>query len=173
MTIRGAFDEAALKAMSRLNERPLIFALSNPTAKSECTARAAYEASDGRAVFASGSPFDPVRLEGSHKTLVPGQGNNAFVFPGIGLGVLAAGARRVSDRMILAGARRLAELVSDEQLNVSCVYPPLEELLDISAEIAYAVALQAKEDDVASKNMNKVNVASIRKSMYTPAHEDE
>ncbi len=164
-TIYNAFDTEVLEAMASLQRRPLIFALSNPTSKAECTAEAAYKATNGDAVFASGSPFDPVTI--GDRTLVPGQGNNAYVFPGLGLGIVACKARHVTDTMILAAARRLAELVKDEQLAVSCVYPPLEELLDISAEIAHAVAMQAVEDDVAyAKDLPTLE--RVKQMMYAP-----
>lgn len=164
-TIYNAFDTEVLEAMAALQKRPLIFALSNPTSKAECTAEAAYKATNGDAVFASGSPFDPVTI--GERTLVPGQGNNAYVFPGLGLGIVACKARHVTDKMILAASRRLAELVKDEHLAVSCVYPPLEELLDISSEIARAVAVQAVEDDVAHAN-DLPTLQKIKELMYAP-----
>lgn len=167
-TIFGAFNAEVLKEMCALQQRPLIFALSNPTSKAECTAREAYEASNGLAVFASGSPFDPVTI--GDKTLVPGQGNNAFCFPGIGLGVVVSGAKRVTDTMILAAARRLAELVEDEQLEKSCVYPPLEDLIEVSAEVAYAVAKQAVHDDVAPPS-TLPTLQKIKDMMYVPGRD--
>lgn len=166
-TIFGAFDTEALTEMCNLQERPIIFALSNPTSKAECTAADAYKISKGQAIFASGSPFDAMTVPGREKPLVPGQGNNAFVFPGIGLGVVASKATRVTRTMILAAARRLAELVGSDQLEVSCVYPPLEDLISISAEIAHAVARQAVEDDVASAK-SLPSLEDISAMMYVP-----
>lgn len=168
-TIFGAFNEDVLREMCALQSRPLIFALSNPTSKAECTAEEAYAASNGLAVFASGSPFDPVTMPGG-KTLVPGQGNNAFCFPGIGLGVVASSAKRVTDNMILAAARRLSELVDDKQLDVSCVYPPLEDLIDVSAEVAHAVAKQAVHDDVAPPS-SLPSLEKVKAMMYVPGQE--
>ena len=106
----GMFTQSVLRAMSRLNERPIVFALSNPTSKAECTAEQAYMWTDGRAIFASGSPFDPVTVAG--RTHTPGQANNSFIFPGVGLGLLLSGARRVTDEMFFAAAGALADQVS-------------------------------------------------------------
>lgn len=159
----NAFDADVLEAMSELQHRPLIFALSNPTSKAECTAEAAYRASGGRAIFASGSPFDPVTI--GDKTLVPGQGNNSYVFPGIGKGVLMAKANRVTDNMILAASRRLAKLVSDEQLANSNVFPPINDMLQVSTHIARSVAEQAVEDGVGSV---VPTLEEIECSLYAP-----
>ncbi len=134
----GAFKEPVLRAMAELNHRPIIFALSNPTSKSECTAAEAYLATDGRAIFASGSPFDPVEVDG--KRFVPGQGNNAYIFPGLGLGVMVSGARRVTDPMFHAAARTLADIVPEEALQVGLLYPPLAGIRAVSMRIARAVA---------------------------------
>ena len=113
--VGGTFTQAVLEAMARLNPQPIVFALSNPTSKSECTAEQAYEWTGGRALFACGSPFDPVTLEG--RTLVPRQGNNAYIFPGVGMGVIACGAKRVTDEMFLASARALAKQVTQADLD--------------------------------------------------------
>ena len=103
-TVAKAFNQRVIEAMARINGRPMIFSFSNPTSHSECTAEEAYRWSDGRAIFASGSPFPPVRVNG--KTFVPGQGNNAYIFPAIGLAVYATRADRVTDEMFIAAARR-------------------------------------------------------------------
>lgn len=167
-TIRGSFTEEILKEMGSLNKRPLIFALSNPTRKAECTAEEAYKATDGRAVFASGSPFAPVRLPNSDKTLVPGQGNNSYIFPGLGLGIVISGARKVPESMILAAADQLSKLVDDEQLAVSCVYPDLSSLMDISAHIAHAVCKEAEALGLNDNPVGHLDVKTIREMMYEP-----
>ena len=123
---RGIFDRDIIEAMSRANQQPVIFALSNPTSHSEATAEEVYRWSEGRAVFASGSPFDPVTIEG--KTLVPGQSNNVYIFPGIGLGVTACKIRRVTDEMFRVAARAVAELVTDADLNQGSLFPELAQI---------------------------------------------
>ena len=134
----GTFSEQAIRAMSAVNERPAIFALSNPTSRAECTAKQAYEWSEGRALFASGSPFEPVVFQG--KTLRPAQGNNAYVFPGIGLGALLAKAAQLPEEVFLAGAEALASCVEPSDLEAGALYPELTRIREVSAHIAAKVA---------------------------------
>ncbi|MCX2982582.1 NAD-dependent malic enzyme [Halieaceae bacterium IMCC14734] len=164
----GVFSESIIRSMAEYNQRPLIFALSNPTTKAECTAEQAYQWSDGRAVFASGSPFAPVSY--AAKKFVSGQGNNAYIFPGVGLGVLASGSTRVTDTMFLAAANCLADQVTAEDLQLGRVYPPLSNITEVSALIAAAVAEVAWEEGVASVVRPDNPLAAIKAMMYQPVY---
>lgn len=144
----NTFTKEVVSAMAALNPRPVIFALSNPTSRAECTPEQAYRWSEGRAIFASGSPFAPVELE-TGDTLYPGQGNNAYVFPGIGLGAIGVEAERVTDDMFLAAARALADEVSREDLARGSVYPPLDRIRQLSLSVATSVADSAYGSGVA------------------------
>jgi len=144
----GTFTEEAVAKMAELNERPIIFALSNPTSRAECTADQAHRWSNGRVVFASGSPFPPLELPDGARWR-PGQGNNAYVFPGVGLGVVGAEATEVTDAMFLAAARALADLVLPEDLAAGAVYPPLASIREVSLAIGTAVAEVAYETGLA------------------------
>jgi malate dehydrogenase (oxaloacetate-decarboxylating)(NADP+) len=163
-----SFTAEIIEEMARLNERPIIFALSNPTSMAECTAEAAYRGSGGRAIYASGSPFDPVEIDG--KTLVPGQGNNAYIFPGLGLGVVVSGARHVTDEMFAAAARALADVVSEEDLDKGRIFPPLGRIRQVSLAIATAVAQVAFRAGLATVPQPENLQAFVKETMFEPVY---
>jgi malate dehydrogenase (oxaloacetate-decarboxylating)(NADP+) len=162
----GTFTQPILEEMARCNERPIVFALSNPTPRSECTAKEAYVWTHGRAIFASGSPFEPFTLEGI--TYEPGQGNNAYIFPGVGLGVIACRAKHVTDEMFLAAAQTLAAEVTEDDFKRGSIYPPLGHIREISAKIATAVCEVAYEQGLAVNPRPDDLSAFIKSQMYEP-----
>jgi malate dehydrogenase (oxaloacetate-decarboxylating)(NADP+) len=164
-----AFTRPIVEAMAKLNQRPIVFALSNPTSKAECTAENAYAWTGGRAVFASGSPFAPVAISG--KTYVPGQGNNVYIFPGIGLGALAFGVRQVTDSMFLAAARTVAALVEDGDLAQGRVYPSLTRIREVSTRIAVAVGEIAYKQGLTSLPRPTDLAAYVKERMFVPEYE--
>ena len=152
--------------MAGYEDRPIIFAMSNPTAQSECTAEEGYRFTNGRAIFASGSPFDPVSYDG--KSITPGQANNAYVFPGIGLGVIASGATRVTDEMFFEAAKALSNETTADDFAIGRVFPSLERARKVSAKIATAIATVAHRSGIATNEEPPDILAAITAMMYDP-----
>jgi len=164
----GVFNKAVLELMAKINERPMILALSNPTSKSECTAQDAIHVTEGRALFASGSPFGPVTFDG--KTYITGQANNAYIFPGVGLGIVASGSRLVSDEMFLRAARALAAATTAADLAQGRLYPALSRIREVSLAISIAVAEVAFQSNLATVPRPDDVRAHIKAMMYEPQY---
>jgi malate dehydrogenase (oxaloacetate-decarboxylating)(NADP+) len=166
----STFTSAVLEAMARINKRPIVFALSNPTSQSECTAEEAYRFTDKRAVFASGSQFPPVVMDG--QTFVPGQANNSYIFPGVGLGILASEASRVTDEMFAAAAKALDKQVSEEDFMLGRIYPSLSRIREVSVNIAMAVAKVAFARGLTAMPEPADLLGRIKSKMYDPTYKE-
>jgi malate dehydrogenase (oxaloacetate-decarboxylating)(NADP+) len=166
--VGGAFTQEVVGAMSAINARPIVFALSNPTSKSECTAEQAYAWSNGRALFACGSPFDPPTFNG--RRFVPRQGNNSYIFPGVGLGAILSGSKRITQPMFMAAARTLASQVTQADLDQGSLYPPLADIREVSARIATAVAEIAFAGNLATVKRPPDVMAWVKSNMYQPRY---
>jgi len=164
----GAFTEGAIREMAARTKRPIVLPLSNPTANSEATPKDVMAWTDGRAIVATGSPFEPVEMDG--RVHVVGQANNVFVFPGVGLGAVAANAFEVSDRMFLVAATTLAELVPEERIEKGAIYPRLTQLREISRTIAIAVAREARDSGLARKLSDAELEAAVDACIWTPEY---
>ena len=167
-TVGGAFSEAIVREMARKVERPIIFPLSNPTTKSEATAEDLIRWTDGRALVATGSPFAPVNYGG--RKIPIAQCNNVYIFPAIGLGVVASSANRVTDPMMLAAARALAQNSPALKNSSASLLPPLTELREVAAEIAVAVGIQAQKEGIAAELAEDDLRRQVIATQWTPAY---
>jgi len=163
-----SFNKEVIETMSSFNNHPIIFALSNPTSKAECTAEEAYTWSNGKAIFASGSPFDVVTVHG--KTFVPGQGNNVYIFPGIGLATLATEPKYLPDSVFLIAAEVVANQIEDSDLTMGTIYPKLTLLREISVKIAIAISVHLYEQNLARIPRPDDIESYIRSLMYDPSY---
>jgi malate dehydrogenase (oxaloacetate-decarboxylating)(NADP+) len=168
-TVPKLFNREVIEAMSSINDRPLIFPYSNPTSRSECTAEEAYQWSEGRAIFASGSPFPPVEVGG--KTFVPGQGNNVYIFPAMGMAVFTTQASRVTEEMFIVAAKAVAEQVTDESLATGLIYPPQSHIFQASLIVAARVAEYIFDHDLARVPRPADIEANIKSCVYQPHYE--
>ena len=166
----NAFSKNILELMKGINDYPLVFALSNPTSSSECTAENAYKWTRGKCLFASGSPFDSVEIEG--KTFIPGQGNNAYIFPGVGLGIILSKAEVISDDLFLAAAETLSILVSDKELSSGQLYPSIKDIKKVSKEIAITVAKKAFSEGLTNMAIPQNIESSLDRIIYNPVYPD-
>lgn len=167
-TVPKLFNQPVISAMAEINERPIIFPYSNPTSRSECTAEEAYRWSEGRAIFASGSPFPPVEFAG--KTFVPGQGNNVYIFPAVGMAVFATEATCITDDMLIVAAKAVAEQVEEDNLAKGLIYPPQNKLLATSLHVATRVAEHIFDKNLARVERPEDIAALIESCVYRPAY---
>ncbi len=164
----GTFDEPVVRAMAEVNEQPIVFPLSNPTSQAECHPEDAIRWSGGRAILATGSPFEPVTWEGGVHRI--GQGNNAFIFPGVGLGLTVARARKVTDEMFLDAAKALAAQVTEEDLAQRAVFPSLDRIRDCSLAVACATIRRAVDQGHADPDILNGLEETVRGAMWTPEY---
>ncbi|EYC12297.1 hypothetical protein Y032_0048g1717 [Ancylostoma ceylanicum] len=171
-TVSGAFTEEIIQEMANINPRPIIFALSNPTSKAECTAEAAFRITNGTVLFASGSPFDNVELNG--KLYKPGQGNNAYIFPGIALGCVLFKAKHIPDKLFLLAARRVADSVTEKSLTTfSRLYPRLKSIRELSIQIAIEVGNYLYSHNLATLHPKPEDMELfIRQHVYSVEYTD-
>jgi malate dehydrogenase (oxaloacetate-decarboxylating)(NADP+) len=168
-TIGGAFTQEVIAAMSRINERPVVLALSNPTQKAECTPEQAYTWSRGKAIYAAGVPFPPVQLNG--QTFLPGQANNFFIFPAVGMAIFATQAKRVTDEMFIEAAQAVADQVPSDLLKQGLLYPLQSNILETEIQTAARVAKLVFNSELARVGRPADLVAFIRQHAYKPEYQ--
>jgi malate dehydrogenase (oxaloacetate-decarboxylating) len=167
--VAGAFTEEAIREMAQHVERPLVLPLSNPTSKSEAKPKDILAWTEGRALVATGSPFDPVMFNGREIRI--GQSNNVFIFPGVGLGVMVSEAREVTDGMFAAAARQLAAEVTREDLETGSLFPSVSRIREVTAHVAAAVVREAREAGVANRLLEDARIPeAIAAAMWIPAY---
>jgi malate dehydrogenase (oxaloacetate-decarboxylating)/malate dehydrogenase (oxaloacetate-decarboxylating)(NADP+) len=167
--VGGSFTEDVVRVLAENTERPVIFPLSNPTVFTEAAPEDIYRWTDGKAIVATGSPFPDVKF--AEKTFTVGQGNNVFIFPGLGLGALAVGAKVITDEMVTAAARRLSEIIPQDHLDINCVYPHPRELREVCTKIAVAVAGEAMDQGVAQKPVEQEHLEDrVHSRMWVPKY---
>ncbi|GKS69385.1 malate dehydrogenase (oxaloacetate-decarboxylating)(NADP+) [Nitrosomonas sp. PY1] len=166
--VAGTFTEAIIRKMTHANQHPVIIALSNPTSNTECTAEQAYQWSEGKVIFASGSPFEPVRY--ADKWFRPAQGNNAYVYPGVGLGIYASSARFVVQKMFLVAAEILAQSVTDQELSAGAIYPAITRVRAVSHTIAVAICRVAIQEGLAKTQLPEDLDSYVKSLMYDPSY---
>ena len=167
-TVPKLFNQQVIEAMSSINERPIIFPYSNPTSRSECTAEEAYRWSNGNAIFASGSPFAPVTFDG--RKYIPGQGNNVYIFPAMGMAVLATESTRVTQEMFIVAAKAVAEQVPQSSLDVGLIYPSQSQMLDASLHTAAKIAEYIFDQGLARVSRPADIKSHIRALAYKPVY---
>jgi malate dehydrogenase (oxaloacetate-decarboxylating)(NADP+) len=167
-TVGGAFNQQVIENMCAVNERPVIFPYSNPTSHSECTAEHAYTWSKGKAIFASGSPFAPVTFKG--RVYRPGQGNNVYIFPAMGLAIFATEAKKVTDEMFITAAEAVAEQITEEDFADGLIYPLIDNILEVSHNVAIKIAEKIFESGLAAVKRPKDIGAFIKSKMYEPKY---
>lgn len=172
-TAGGLFTEEVLKTMAEINEHPIIMPMSNPTSKAECTAEAAYRHTNGKAIVASGSPFEPVTIEGMG-TFTPSQCNNMYIFPGIGLACSVAGVKHITDRMLYLAAQACTDTMTQEEIDEGRTFPNLKRIREVSLNVAVAVIEEGVRHGLCPK-LNKANTAGgienlVRAKMYYPVY---
>jgi malate dehydrogenase (oxaloacetate-decarboxylating) len=168
-TVKGIFTESIVREMANKTERPIIFPLSNPTSRSEAEPSDLLAWTEGRALVATGSPFAPVKYGG--KTIEIAQCNNVFIFPAVGLGLLASGARRVTDKMLLAGSRALGDHSPALRDPAASLLPSVKTIREVALEIAYAVALKAQEEGLAPAREPEALRRGVAESQWTPEYQ--